>query len=374
MASRIIIIEDKAAVAQDIQNMLIELGYAVPAAVRSVEEIVPQIIAHQPDLVLMNVAVKQALGSQAIRYIRQDLDIPIVYLAASAEDVAFLRAANGHSLGCILEPVHKEILATSIELALYAHTLEKKLEESAQELAELQVRNEELDAFAHSVVHSLSNPLEVITGYTDVLKDYATLPEASRRKYLLTIARNGRKMSNIVKELFLLAGVRKMDVPVGPLDMGSIVAEAQLRLIDMIEERGAEIIVPSTWPAALGYAPWIEEVWVNYISNAIKYGGQPPYIVLGATCLPAPHTEGEKAGQGYVRFWVHDNGPGIALEDQAKLFTPFTRLDQVRAKGHGLGLSIVLRIVEKLGGQAGVESSPGSGSRFSFTLPAAPDD
>jgi two-component system sensor histidine kinase/response regulator len=72
-----------------------------------------------------------------------------------------------------------------------------------------------------------------------------------------------------------------------------------------------------------------------------------------------------------VRFWVRDNGAGLTYEEQVRLFAPFTQLDQVRAKGHGLGLSIVLRIVERLGGQVGVESEdvPGQGSTFYFTLP-----
>lgn len=71
-----------------------------------------------------------------------------------------------------------------------------------------------------------------------------------------------------------------------------------------------------------------------------------------------------------VRFWIRDNGPGLAAEDQARLFTPLTQLDQVRATRHGLGLSIVRRIVEKLGGQVGVKSKVGHGSVFSFTLPS----
>jgi signal transduction histidine kinase len=73
---------------------------------------------------------------------------------------------------------------------------------------------------------------------------------------------------------------------------------------------------------------------------------------------------------GMVCFWVRDHGLGIVLEDQARLFKPFTRLDQAHAKGHGLGLSVVRQIVEKLGGQVGVTSVPGHGSMFSFTLPA----
>ena len=113
---------------------------------------------------------------------------------------------------------------------------------------------------------------------------------------------------------------------------------------------------------ALGYGPWIEEVWVNYLSNALKYGGMPsapPRIELGAEPQP----------DGLVRFWMRDYGPGIPTESQAHLFTQFTRLDQVRAKGHGLGLSIVRRIVEKLGGQVGVISQVGQGSTFFFALP-----
>jgi signal transduction histidine kinase len=72
-----------------------------------------------------------------------------------------------------------------------------------------------------------------------------------------------------------------------------------------------------------------------------------------------------------VRFWVRDHGSGLTAEEQAHLFTPFTRLSQVGTKGHGLGLSIVRRIVEKLGGAVGVESTVGEGSLFWFTLPQA---
>jgi two-component system sensor histidine kinase/response regulator len=154
--------------------------------------------------------------------------------------------------------------------------------------------------------------------------------------------------------------VREMkEIKTRPLDMGRLVDEAQERLVYMIEEHQAKIVLPGRWPAARGYGPWIEEVWANYISNAIKYGGQPPHLELGAT----------EQEDGTVRFWVRDNGPGLTPEEQARLFTPFGRLDQVQAEGHGLGLSIVLRIVERLGGEVGVESEAGRGTLFYFTLP-----
>ena len=102
-------------------------------------------------------------------------------------------------------------------------------------------------------------------------------------------------------------------------------------------------------------------MWANYLSNAIKYGGAPAIITLGAG----------PAEPGFVRFWVRDNGPGLSMDQQSQLFTPFTRLHTDRADGQGLGLSIVQRIIEKLGGSVGVESIPGQGSTFYFTLPAA---
>ena len=74
--------------------------------------------------------------------------------------------------------------------------------------------------------------------------------------------------------------------------------------------------------------------------------------------------------QGLVRFWIRDNGHGISAENQKRLFKKFERLDQVKVEGYGLGLSIVRRIIEKLGGQTGVESEIGKGSVFYFTLPA----
>jgi signal transduction histidine kinase len=231
-----------------------------------------------------------------------------------------------------------------------------------QRTIELQARNEELDAFSHTVAHDLKNPLGAMVGLSEILKEeYTATLDKRLWKYLDTIARSGRKMANIIEALLLLAQVSKTDVEVEPLDMSRILDEVLLDLGHVIEEQQAEIILPDTWPEAMGYGPWVEEVWLNYLSNAMKYGGQPPRVELGATAQE----------DGKVRFWVRDNGDGLTPEAQTRLFTPFTRLGQASATGHGLGLSIVQRIVNKLGGQVGVESKIGQGSVFTFTLRAA---
>jgi signal transduction histidine kinase len=227
----------------------------------------------------------------------------------------------------------------------------------------LATRNAELDAFAHTVAHDLKNALNTIMGYAEMLdSDLEELPTDIIHVSTRAISRMSHKMNNIIEELMLLAGVRNQAVIAQPLDMAAIVAEAFQRIDYLIRDSHAEVNVPSNWPIALGHGPWVEEVWVNYVSNAIKYGGasgQTPRVELGATPLAA----------GFVRFWVRDNGRGLSPADQARLFTQFERLDQARASGHGLGLSIVKRIVEKLGGQVAVSSTIGAGSEFSFTLP-----
>jgi signal transduction histidine kinase len=156
----------------------------------------------------------------------------------------------------------------------------------------------------------------------------------------------------------LLAELRKEEVNLSPLNMKNIVQEALERLQPLHDKKEATIEVPNSWPEALGYGPWVEEVWVNYISNALKYGGDPPNIELGA----------ERDNNNSVAFWVRDNGKGLTKEEQSQLFVPFTHLKKVDTEGYGLGLSIVHRIIDKLDGEVWVRSTPKQGSTFGFTL------
>ena len=209
----------------------------------------------------------------------------------------------------------------------------------------------------------MKNPLSILLGFSEVLvQDYGDGQDEVLEQAVRVILENGRRMENIINELLLLAEVRQLDeVQIEPLDTTSIIVETRKRLNNLIADYGASIRVSASWPEAVGHRPWVEEIWVNYLSNAIKYGGNPPEVEIGANELP----------NGMVRFWVKDNGAGIQAEDQLRLFVPFTKLQQVNTKGHGLGLSIVQRITSKLGGKVGVESKRGSGSLFWFTLPAA---
>lgn len=228
----------------------------------------------------------------------------------------------------------------------------------------LEIRNAELDAFADSVAHDLKNPLSTIIGFAEALLEAPDdLHEDDLRRALANISTLGRKMDSIIEELLLFARIRQTAVRPIPIDMRITVQNSLDRLERMRAEHDAQIVVPSHWPVALGHGPWVEEVWVNYISNALTYGGKPPRVTLGSDLTET----------GQIRFWVRDNGDGVATCRQEQLFNGGSGRDQAATQGHGLGLSIVKRIVSKLGGEVAVDSSgnPGEGSAFSFTLPAA---
>ena len=254
-------------------------------------------------------------------------------------------------------------ITSVIEIARNVTRRKRAEEKLNRYISELKAQNEELDAFSYTVAHDLKNLIGILMNCGYILELGANhMPPEKLLKNAQRIIQNSRKMINIIDALMLLANVRKMEeIEMHPLYMGQILNEAKGRLIDLIQEHNAQISIQKKMPIALGYEPWIEEVWVNYLSNAIKYGGRPAHVKVGAT----------KQSDGTIRFWVRDNGNGFSPEAQPKLFIPFTQIRQARIQGHGLGLSIVRRIVEKLGGQVGVESRVGEGSLFYFTLQAA---
>ncbi|MCB0038021.1 MAG: HAMP domain-containing histidine kinase, partial [Anaerolineales bacterium] len=161
--------------------------------------------------------------------------------------------------------------------------------------AALQEANAELDAFASTVAHDLKTPLSTIAGYTNLLSsEWSDLSPAEIKQILEMVDKSAHNMSNIVDEILLFARARHDEaIDLSPLDMHQIVKRALERLHDEVQRCAAEIILPDSWPAAVGYAPWVEEIWTNYLSNGLKYGGHPPRLELGAA---VEHDQ--------IRFWV----------------------------------------------------------------------
>lgn len=350
-------------------------GFGFKVLVANDGETALEVATHaNPDIILLDVVLAGIDGFETCRRLKANpatQDIPVIFMTAVANTIHKVRAFVLGAVDYVTKPIQSEEVLARVKTHLTIQSLQRSLEEKNAHLQEKIAESErliaELDAFAHTVAHDLKDPLGVAINAARLLRRQCTSMSAEDLQgYADLIVQYGQTMNDIIEGLLLLSSVRKEEVELEPLDMSAIVEEAQGRLASMIEEYQAEVTVPSDWPVALGYGPWIEEVWSNYLSNALKYGGRPPHIELGATTQE----------NGTVRFWIRDNGDGLTPEEQTRLFTPFTRLDQSRAEGHGLGLSIVQRIVDKLGGQVGVESEGTSrcGSVFSFTLPHVGDD
>ena len=365
----ILIVDDKAESVLSLKRILIGRGYQVRTAASGAQAL-EAVGLQVPDLILLDILMPDMNGYEVCRQLKADdqlRDVPVLFLSALGEAEDKVKAFAAGGVDYITKPFQVEEVMVRLQTHLALRDLHRQIQAAntrlAGQLKELEARNEELDAFAQTVAHDIKNPLTTIVGYADsLLRDGQLMAREERDEALQTLKQSALRIVNIVDELLLLTSVRRTEVTLEPLDMNYVIDQACRRLAYLIRECQAQIVVPTEWPQVVGHAPWIEEIWVNYISNGCKYGGVPPRLELGAQIM----------AEGWVRFWIHDNGDGISPAEQARLFTPYTRLGQVRARGHGLGLSIVRRIVEKLGGQVGVESEnvAGRGCIFSFTLPA----
>jgi len=356
MSDTLLIVDDVPNNISVLTSFLKSVGFKILIA-KNGKRAIQKVEHANPDLILMDVMMPEMDGFEACRILKsQDStkEIPIIFMTALADTVDKVKGFQLGAADYVTKPIqHEEVLAR-----INAHLNVYKLQRH------LQVCNAQLDAFASTVAHDLKNPLNAVVGYTDELIEICTeddLLDSDLRSQLGLVAKAGHKMESIINSLLLFARTTKEeDIEKQPLNMAKIVQQVQERLVYAIKGSKAEITVANEFPTVNSYAPWIEEIWANYISNGLKYGGSPPKLALGADILQ---------DENMIRFWVQDNGQGLTEEAQAKLFTPFTRLHQERAEGHGLGLSIVQQIVERLDGKVGLDSQVGNGSKFYFTLP-----
>lgn len=353
----ILAVDDTPANLHLLVEMLSAKGYRVRTAPNG-ERALATIHKELPDLILLDIMMPEMDGYEVCRRLKADeitQAIPIIFISALNEPFDKITAFSVGGVDYITKPFYvEEVLArvqTHLKIKEMMHLLQ------TQNL-QLQEQNSELEVFAATVAHDLKTPLTTVFSSLEVVRELSPNLDAQMQKMILNSANAAYKMSNIVDELLLLASVRKEQVKTTTVNMDEVVQSVLERLKSQIEKYQPQIIIPTTWHAARGYAPWVEEIWANYLSNGLKYGGHPLRLELGSTAQ----------ADGMVKFWVRDNGKGLTPEQQAHLFTEFSQLDRIQ--GHGLGLSIVRRIAEKLGGHVGAESTLGQGSTFYFTLPA----
>jgi two-component system, OmpR family, phosphate regulon sensor histidine kinase PhoR len=221
--------------------------------------------------------------------------------------------------------------------------------------------------FVANVSHELRTPLSLIKGYVETLADGAINNPELSQKFLRTIERHSNRLTNLIEDLLTISrlesGQITLQLTTVPLRAfaDSVINELQAHA----RERGTtlENKIPEG-VAGCADRDRLEQVFVNLVENAIKYGRANGRVVLSGRAL-----------EDHVELCVKDDGPGIPAEARERVFERFYRADKARSRdagGTGLGLSIVKHIVQSHGGKVWVESEPGKGARFFFTLPSQP--
>lgn len=248
-------------------------------------------------------------------------------------------------------------------IVLHDITSRKQAELAAQQAAaRLEERNRMLDTYSHTVAHDLKSPLHLVLGYIDLLRlEVPSDFPAPLRSYIRQASDATIGMAEMIDNLLLLARLDDIQTVTEVVEVQPVARAAVESLMEHITTRNVEVQLGEALPDVVGYAPWLQHVFSNLISNAIKYIGKnnetPRIVVRGA------------AHGGIARFEIEDNGLGIAPEAQKILFDKFSRFHKSEAPGSGLGLTIVEMIIQRLGGSLGVTSEPGKGSTFWFELP-----
>ncbi len=242
-------------------------------------------------------------------------------------------------------------------------TERKRTEQALQEYAEsLKRSNEELERFAYVASHDLQEPLRSVISYAQLLsRRYKGHLDTDADDFIDFIVDSGKRMQALITDLLEYSRVSTRGKPLQPMDPEQVLSEVLKNLETAMEESGATI-THDPLPLVQGDALQVQQVLQNLIENAIKFrSSEPLKIQIGVQ------------NQGtMVRFSIRDNGIGIAPEFHQRIFVIFQRLHSRKDyPGTGIGLAICKRIVERHGGRIWVESGPGQGSTFFFTLPLA---
>lgn len=261
-----------------------------------------------------------------------------------------------------------ELLALAVKQARLAEQVERHTERLERRViertAQLQASNREMERFAYSVAHDLRSPLRAMQGFgTALLEDYGPKLDEQGRDYLTRIVASSERMGDLIHDLLEYSRLSLDNLELTPVPLATALAEARAQIDPQIASREVELVVEGGLALVLGHRLTLVQVLVNLLSNAIKFvpPGARPRIVVRTDDL------GER-----VRLWVEDNGIGIAREHHGRIFQLFERLHgRDTYPGTGIGLAIVSKAVERMGGDVGVESELGRGSRFWVELSRA---
>ena len=304
------------------------------------------------------------LGFAAAWAVSRTLTRPLVGLTHAAEAVA----AGDYTQVVRSNPRGDELgrLAAAFDTMVQrVGEAQQRLEDRVQaRTAELQERNEELEAFAYSISHDLRAPLRAMGGFSQaLLEDYGERLDATGRQYAERVVAGASTMDQLIRDLLSYSRITRSELRLARLDLHHAMQSATEQVADEVAARHARVVVDEPLPAVVGHDTTLAQVLANLLGNAVKF--------VPVERTPEVHVRAELR-DGRVRVWVEDNGIGVAPEHHERIFRVFERLNPAEDyPGTGIGLAIVRKGVERMGGRVGVEAQPGGGSRFWIELSQA---
>ena len=269
-------------------------------------------------------------------------------------EILFLTIAIRHSISEMYEIARRQV-----EL----HSSNAKIEGEVKErTAELSAINKQMETFCYSMSHDLKAPLRGIHSYAQILiQDHGQTLSSEAKECVDRIQGSASKMNRLVNDLLEYSRVSTAKFTVVPVEIAKVTNEAIRLLGAEIQEHSAAIKLAPNVGVVLGHEATLLQVMLNLLGNGMRYGklGVPPVLMVRS-----------EAHGNRLRVYIEDNGIGIAPEYHQKIFEIFERVPTPKTQGStGIGLAIVSKAIERLGGSVGVESSPGVGSTFWFELP-----
>lgn len=368
--ARIMIVEDERILALDLAETLDDLGYTVAGMASRGEEAIELARRLDPQLILMDVRLDGDVdGITAAETIRDEHDVPVVFLTAHADDDTLQRATSSDASAYLVKPFKPPDLRCVIEIALHKHAAELRLRENErwleqtlqQRTAALEAANRELEAFNYSVAHDLRAPLRGIDSFSQLLIErYSQRLDTEGLAYLNRVRAAASRMSQLIDALLSLAQVGRSDMQPLDLDFSQLVQSVASEVAAANPDRSVPMVI-APGMRAYGDPRLLRVVVANLLENAWKFTArrQRPAVEVG----PVQNTK-------LPTYYVRDNGAGFDPAYASRLFGAFQRLHPDREfPGTGIGLAIVQRVIARHGGTVWADSRPDQGATFYFTLP-----
>ena len=323
-----------------------------------------QVRVCNPDVILADYNLPGWRGMEALEMLRQEqLDIPLILVSGFIGEETAVDYIKQGATDYVLKG-RLTRLPNAIRRAMHERKLreQKKYaeEQLAKKMVELARSNQELEQFASVASHDLREPLRMVATYTQLLAErYKGKLDETADKYIGYATDGALRMQTLIQDLLSLSRVGVEGPARTVVDCNLLLDEVLRDMTRVIEETGA-VVERSALPEVVAGRSQVAELFQNLIENAIKFrGDREPSVVVKADLVK----------QDWI-FQVSDNGIGIAAESKENIFAVFHRLHaRTEYAGNGIGLAICKKIVEQHGGSIWVESEPGRGSTFKFTLP-----